>query len=52
MADPFLGEIKLVTFDFAPKGWAFCNGQLLSIAQKQDDLRPAGSARTSARPPG
>jgi microcystin-dependent protein len=33
MATPFLGELKLVPFDFAPTGWAFCNGQLLSIAQ-------------------
>jgi microcystin-dependent protein len=33
MAEPFLGEIKLVPYNFAPRGWAFCNGQLLSIAQ-------------------
>lgn len=31
----FLGELKLVPFNFAPKGWAFCGGQLLSIAQNQ-----------------
>lgn len=31
--EPFLGQIMLVGFNFAPKGWAFCNGQLLSIAQ-------------------
>ncbi len=35
MATPFVGEIKIVTFGFPPKGWAFCNGQLLSIAQNQ-----------------
>jgi microcystin-dependent protein len=35
MADPFLGQIALLSFNFAPKGWAFCNGQLLSIAQNQ-----------------
>jgi len=35
MATPFLGEVKLVSFDFAPKGWAFCNGQLLPINQNQ-----------------
>jgi microcystin-dependent protein len=35
MADPFLGEIKLVSFNFPPKGWAFCNGQLLAINQNQ-----------------
>jgi microcystin-dependent protein len=33
MQDPWLGEIALVAFNFAPQGWAFCNGQLLSIAQ-------------------
>lgn len=33
MADPFLGEIKLFGGNFAPQGWALCNGQLLSIAQ-------------------
>lgn len=33
MADPFIGEIKIVGFNFPPRGWAFCDGQLLSIAQ-------------------
>jgi microcystin-dependent protein len=33
MSEPFLGEIRLVAFNFAPRGWALCNGQLLSIAQ-------------------
>lgn len=31
--DPFLGEIRMVGFNFAPVGWALCNGQLLSISQ-------------------
>jgi microcystin-dependent protein len=35
MATPFLGEIKIVSFNFPPKGWAFCNGQLLPINQNQ-----------------
>ena len=35
MADPFLGEIKMVSFAFAPRGWGFCNGQILPIAQNQ-----------------
>jgi microcystin-dependent protein len=35
MAEPFLGELKIVAFDFPPKGWASCNGQLLPIAQNQ-----------------
>ena len=35
MGTPFLGEIKLVSFNFAPKGWAQCNGQFLPINQNQ-----------------
>jgi len=35
MAEPFLSEIRLMSFNFAPKGWAFCNGQLLPINQNQ-----------------
>ena len=35
MADPFLSEIRLFSFVFAPKGWALCNGQLLPINQNQ-----------------
>jgi microcystin-dependent protein len=33
MADPFLGEIMLVPYSFAPAGWAFCQGQILPISQ-------------------
>jgi microcystin-dependent protein len=33
MADPFVGEIRAFGFNFAPQGWAMCNGQILSIAQ-------------------
>ena len=33
--DPFIGEIRLVPFNFAPKGWALCAGQLLPINQNQ-----------------
>ena len=35
MATPFLGEIKIVAFNYAPRGWAECNGQLLPINQNQ-----------------
>ena len=35
MAEPFLAEIRLMSFNFAPKGWAMCNGQLLPINQNQ-----------------
>ena len=33
MAEPFLSEIRIFSFVFAPKGWALCNGQLLPINQ-------------------
>lgn len=33
MADPFVAEIRMFPFNFAPKGWAFCNGQLLPLSQ-------------------
>src|SRR3954462_10710630 len=35
MAEPFLSEIRIMSFDFAPKGWATCDGQLLPINQNQ-----------------
>jgi microcystin-dependent protein len=35
MAEPFLSEIRMMSFNFPPKGWAFCNGQLLPINQNQ-----------------
>ncbi len=35
MAEPFLSEIRLMSFNFPPKGWALCNGQLLPINQNQ-----------------
>lgn len=35
MAEPFLSEIRLMSFSFPPKGWALCNGQLLPINQNQ-----------------
>ncbi len=33
MADPFLAEMRIFPFNFAPRGWAFCNGQILPISQ-------------------
>lgn len=33
MADPFVAEIRIFPFNFAPKGWAMCNGQILPISQ-------------------
>jgi microcystin-dependent protein len=35
MSEPFLSEIKIVSFNFPPKGWTLCNGQLMPIAQNQ-----------------
>jgi microcystin-dependent protein len=35
MSEPFLGELKIISWNFPPKGWAFCNGQLLPISQNQ-----------------
>ena len=35
MSNPFLGEIRIMSFNFAPKGWVMCNGQLLPINQNQ-----------------
>jgi microcystin-dependent protein len=35
MAEPFLSEIRIMSFGYAPKGWAMCNGQLLPINQNQ-----------------
>ncbi|HEX2052536.1 MAG TPA: tail fiber protein [Actinomycetota bacterium] len=35
MSEPFLAEIRMMSFNFAPKGWAMCNGQMLPINQNQ-----------------
>src|SRR6516165_10721861 len=35
MSEPYLGEIRLFSFNFAPRGWAFCQGQTLPINQNQ-----------------
>jgi microcystin-dependent protein len=35
VSEPFLSEIRIMSFNFPPKGWAFCNGQLLPINQNQ-----------------
>ena len=33
MSDPFIGELRLLPVQFCPRGWAFCNGQILPISQ-------------------
>jgi microcystin-dependent protein len=35
MAEPFLSEIRIMSFNYPPQGWAFCNGQFLPINQNQ-----------------
>ena len=35
MGTPFLGEVKIIAWNYPPKGWAFCNGQLMQINQNQ-----------------
>lgn len=35
MSDCYMGELRIMSFNFAPKNWAMCNGQLMSIAQNQ-----------------
>ncbi len=35
MLDPYLGQVQIFSFNFAPRGWALCNGQLLPINQNQ-----------------
>lgn len=35
MSEPFLGEIKVISWNFPPKGWTFCNGAMLPISQNQ-----------------
>ena len=57
MADPFVAEIRIFPFNFAPRGWAWCDGQLLPLSQNtalfsllgttyggdgKSQLRPAG----------
>ena len=35
MSEPFLAEVRIMAFNFAPRGWAFCDGQILPINQNQ-----------------
>jgi microcystin-dependent protein len=35
MADPFIGEVKISAYTYAPRGWAFCDGQIMPIQQNQ-----------------
>ncbi len=56
MAEPFLGEIKLWSFNFAPRDWAFCNGQDMPIDQNPSlyallGLQFGGDGRTTFKLP-
>jgi microcystin-dependent protein len=42
--EPFIGEIKIVPYDFAPKGWAFCDGATLQISQHAPLFSLVGTA--------
>ena len=35
MSDPFIGELRIMSFGYAPRGWAMCNGQIMQISQNQ-----------------
>ena len=50
MAEPFLSEIRIMSFVFAPKGWALCNGQLLPINQNQALFSLLGTTYRRRRP--
>ena len=57
MSEPFLAEIMMVGFNFAPRGWAFCDGQILPINQNQSlfsllGTTYGGDGRTSFALPG
>jgi microcystin-dependent protein len=44
VSTPFIAEVKIVSFNFPPKGWAFCNGALQSIQQNQALFSVIGTA--------
>ena len=44
MADPFVAEIRIFPFNFAPKGWAWCDGQLMPLAEAASEKSSTGSA--------
>jgi microcystin-dependent protein len=44
MSEPFISEIRMFGFNFAPRGWAFCNGQILPITQNQPLYALIGNA--------
>ena len=56
MAQPYVGEIRMFAGNFAPAGWAFCEGQLLPISENETLFRSSGrpmaaTARAPSRSP-
>ncbi len=49
MADPFVAEIRIFPFNFAPTGWAFCDGQLLPLSQNTALFSLLGTTYGSAK---
>ena len=43
MSNPYLGDVRAMSFDFAPQGWAACKGQLLPVAQNRQLFQLLGS---------
>ena len=48
MSEPFLAEVRIVGFNFAPRGWAFCDGQILPINTKTNPCIPYWEQPTAA----
>lgn len=48
MADPFIGEVRIFAFDFAPSGWALCDGRELTVAQNNTLFTIIGTAYGAA----
>ena len=44
MSEPFVGEIRMFAGNFAPRGWAFCDGQLLAVSQNDALFSLLGAA--------
>ncbi len=51
MSDQYLGEIRMTGFNFAPQGWALCNGQTLPISAVQRPVCPASASPTAVTEP-
>ena len=51
MAEPYIGEIRMFAGNYAPVGWALCNGQLMAISQNTALFSLLGAAYTRRAPP-